>query len=159
MSQDSPFLFSVALPDLAATAALGARIASGLAIGDVVALGGDLGAGKSTLARTILNALGFTGAIPSPTFTLVQTYETERLIVRHYDLYRLENPREILELGLDEGLEDGAALIEWPERAGTLLPEDRLTVSLTMPDAQARLADLSGPARWAPLFQDLTRGF
>lgn len=141
--------------DLADTAALGAAIAAGLGIGDTVALAGDLGAGKTTLARAILTSLGLSGPMPSPTFTLVQTYEAPRLVVRHYDLYRLETPSEIAELGLEEALEEGAVLVEWPERAGGLLPEDALTVSLTMPDAQSRLAELTGPARWASLF----RGF
>jgi tRNA threonylcarbamoyladenosine biosynthesis protein TsaE len=152
MSLESPFALRLPLPDLAATAALGARLASGLEPGDLVALAGDLGAGKTTLARGILTELGITGPMPSPTFTLVQTYEAPRLIVRHYDLYRLEDPRELLELGLDEALEEGAVLVEWPERAGGLLPE-ALTVSLTMPDAVTRHAELSGPARWASVFR------
>lgn len=155
MNPDSPFTARLALPDLAATAALGARIAAALEPGDLVALKGDLGAGKTALARGILTALGLTGPMPSPTFTLVQTYEAPRLVVRHYDLYRLEDPREIAELGLDEALEDGAVLVEWPERAGGLLPDDALTVLLTMPDAQSRQADLTGPARWARLLRGL----
>jgi tRNA threonylcarbamoyladenosine biosynthesis protein TsaE len=154
-TESQPFTARLALRDLADTAALGAQIATGLQVGDLIALAGDLGAGKTTLARGILTALGLTGPMPSPTFTLVQTYEAPRLIVYHYDLYRLEDPREIAELGLDEALEDGAVLVEWPERAGGLLPEDALTVSLTMPDAQNRLAELTGPARWASHF----RGF
>jgi len=153
--ESQPFNARLALRNLADTAALGAAIAAGLQIGDLIALAGDLGAGKTTLARGILTALGLTGPMPSPTFTLVQTYEAPRLIVHHYDLYRLEDPREIAELGLDEALEDGAVLVEWPERAGGLLPEDVLSVSLTMPDAQNRLAELTGPARWASRF----RGF
>ena len=155
MSPESPFTARFALPDLAATAALGARLAVGLQPGDLVALAGDLGAGKTTLARGILTELGITGPMPSPTFTLVQTYEAARLVVRHYDLYRLEDPRELLELGLDEALEEGAVLVEWPERAGGLLPDDALTVSLTMSDAQLRQAELTGPARWESIF----RGF
>jgi tRNA threonylcarbamoyladenosine biosynthesis protein TsaE len=154
-TESQPFNARFALRNLADTAALGAQLAAGLQVGDLIALAGDLGAGKTTLARGILTALGLSGPMPSPTFTLVQTYEAPRLIVYHYDLYRLEDPREIAELGLDEALEDGAVLVEWPERAGGLLPEDALTVSLTMPDAQNRLAELTGPARWASHF----RGF
>ena len=158
MNTDSPpFTARLALSNLADTAALGAAIAAGLAVGDVVALAGDLGAGKTTLARAILTALGLTGPMPSPTFTLVQTYEAPRLAVHHYDLYRLEDPREIAELGLEEALEEGAILIEWPERASAVLPEDTLNVSLTMPDAQLRLAELTGPARWASHFRGLPR--
>jgi tRNA threonylcarbamoyl adenosine modification protein YjeE len=142
------------LADLADTAALGGRIAAALGRGDAVALGGDLGTGKTTLARAILTALGVTEKMPSPTFTLVQSYETPRLAVHHYDLYRIEDPRELTELGLDDALDIGAALIEWPERAGGRLPDDILYVSLTMIDVQSRSADVSGPARWARAFQD-----
>ena len=150
MTTDSTrFTTRLTLNSLAATAQLGAAIAAGLEVGDVVALAGDLGAGKTTLARAILTALGLSGPMPSPTFTLVQTYEAARLPVRHYDLYRLEDPRELAELGLDEALEDGAALVEWPERSGGLLPDDSLTIALTMSDAQTRVADIAGPARWA----------
>ena len=139
------------LADLAATEALGARIAAGLAIGDAVALQGDLGAGKTTLARAILRALGVTENVPSPTFTLVQTYDTPGLAVRHYDLYRILNPRDIDELGLEEALEEGAVLIEWPERAGDRLPGEALHVVLTATGPGSRRADVAGPARWASL--------
>lgn len=138
------------LPGLGATSALGARIAAVLKVGDAVALAGDLGAGKTTLARAILSGLGVTETVPSPTFTLVQTYDTPHLSISHYDLYRLKSPRELDELGLDEALEHGAALIEWPERAESRLPPDRLTVELHA-DGNERHAGLSGPARWREL--------
>ena len=93
-----------------------------------------------------------TESVPSPTFTLVQTYETPRLAVRHYDLYRIRNPREIDELGLDEALEEGAVLIEWPENAGDGQPGDALHVVLTTTGPQARRADIAGPVRWASHF-------
>ena len=141
----------ISLADLAVTEALGARIAAGLCIGDTVALRGDLGAGKTTLARAILRTLGVAENVPSPTFTLVQTYETPGLAVRHYDLYRIQNPRELDELGLDEALEEGAVLIEWPENAGNRLPADALHVVLSTTGQQSRRADIAGPARWAPL--------
>lgn len=150
MSKDSQaFERQVELPDATATTALGARIAAGLAPGDAVALEGDLGAGKTTLARAILRALGVTEEVPSPTFTLVQQYDTKRLSVRHYDLYRIANAAEIGELGLDEALDDGAALIEWPERAGGRLPADMLHVALTISGPVSRKAHLRGPAKWA----------
>jgi len=150
MSKDSQaFERQVELPDATATVALGARIAAGLAPGDAVALEGDLGAGKTTLARAILRALGVTEEVPSPTFTLVQQYDTERLSVRHYDLYRVASAAEIGELGLDEALDDGAALIEWPERAGERLPADALHVALTISGPVSRKAHLRGPAKWA----------
>lgn len=156
MNTDSlRFSTRLMLASLDDTAALGARIAAHLRKGDAVALGGDLGAGKTTLARAILRALGVREGIPSPTFTLVQSYQT-RLPVHHYDLYRIEDEREIDELGLSEALEDGAALIEWPERAGDRLPDDVLYLSLTMMDVQSRLAEISGPERWASAFQDFT---
>ncbi|MDE2135470.1 MAG: tRNA (adenosine(37)-N6)-threonylcarbamoyltransferase complex ATPase subunit type 1 TsaE [Alphaproteobacteria bacterium] len=145
---------SVLLAGLAATEALGARIAAGLRAGDAVALKGDLGAGKTTLARAILRALGVAESVPSPTFTLVQTYETPCLVVCHYDLYRISNPREVDELGLEDALEDGVALVEWPENAGNRLPHDALTIVLTATGAESRRADVAGPARWAPFLSD-----
>ncbi len=155
MNSESPgFSARLRLSDLAATAALGARIAAALRPGDLIALGGDLGAGKTTLARSILSALGVTETMPSPTFTLVQRYDTSRLTVHHYDLYRIEDPRELDELGLEEALDQGAVLIEWPERAGGRLPEPSLTVTLTMIDAQSRGAELSGQARWDSVCTD-----
>lgn len=143
------FRMTVALPDLAATAALGAAIAGQLVRGDAVLLSGDLGSGKTTLARAILTALGVDETVPSPTFTLVQAYETQRFAVSHYDLYRLKRASELDELGLDEALEDGAALIEWPERAQDRLPPDALRVHL-LADRE-RHATLTGPARWRSL--------
>jgi tRNA threonylcarbamoyl adenosine modification protein YjeE len=139
----------VVLPDLEATARLGAAIAAALRSGDTVLLKGDLGSGKTTLARAVLSALGVSEAVPSPTFTLVQGYDTPRLPVSHFDLYRLKRASELDELGLDEILEDGAALIEWPERAQGRLPADALLVELsTNEDRRARL---EGPARWQAL--------
>jgi tRNA threonylcarbamoyladenosine biosynthesis protein TsaE len=110
----------VELPDLAAMEALGRRIAGQLRPGDVVALSGGLGAGKTTLARAIVGALGYGGEVPSPTFTIVETYDPPavRLPLVHADFYRLESRREVEELGLDD-YRDGAVLIaEWPENAG-----------------------------------------
>ncbi|HJW40677.1 MAG TPA: tRNA (adenosine(37)-N6)-threonylcarbamoyltransferase complex ATPase subunit type 1 TsaE [Rhizomicrobium sp.] len=148
MPKDSPrFERTLTLHGLEATADLGARIAAALKVGDAVALEGDLGSGKTTLARAILHALGVTEDVPSPTFTLVQYYETPKLNVRHYDLYRIVNPAEVEELGLEEALDDGAALIEWPERALPWLPVDRLHVKLSL-KGNARQAAVSGPSRW-----------
>jgi tRNA threonylcarbamoyladenosine biosynthesis protein TsaE len=143
------FRMTVALPDLAATAALGAAIAARLVPGDAVLLKGDLGSGKTTLARAILAALGVSENVPSPTFTLVQAYDTPGLLVSHYDLYRLKRESELEELGLDEALDQGAALIEWPERAASRLPPDALTAALDTD--RERRAVLEGPARWKDL--------
>jgi tRNA threonylcarbamoyl adenosine modification protein YjeE len=156
MTKDpQPFARRIALPDPAATVALGGRIAAGLADGDAVALEGDLGAGKTTLARAILRALGVTEDVPSPTFTLVQIYETPRLTVRHYDLYRIENASEMDELGLDDALVEGAALIEWPERGEGRLPSDMLHIALAASGPDARMATINGPAKWAKVFEDV----
>src|ERR1700744_1193506 len=106
------FRITVGLPDLAATMALGARIAAALKAGDTVTLAGDLGAGKTTLARAILRALGVDESVPSPTFTLVQTYRAGGMSVSHYDLYRLKHIREMEELGFDDALAQGAVLVE-----------------------------------------------
>ncbi len=142
------FRAETALPDLVATAALAGRIAPLLRPGDAVALWGGLGAGKTTLAREILRALGVSEDVPSPTFTLVQTYETPRLTVAHYDLYRLKSPRELDELGFRDALEDGAALVEWPERAPDYLPDETLHLRLSL-DGDARRVRITGPQRWA----------
>jgi tRNA threonylcarbamoyladenosine biosynthesis protein TsaE len=139
---------SIELKDQAATEDLGARIASGLGRGDAVLLSGELGAGKTALARAILRARGVTEHVPSPSFTLVQGYETPGLSIRHFDLYRIEEERELEELGLDEAVEDGAVLIEWPERAPRRLPAEALHVELRVLGEDARSARLSGPARW-----------
>jgi tRNA threonylcarbamoyl adenosine modification protein YjeE len=140
------FRRSFRLTGLAETDALAARIAAGLRTGDCVALKGDLGAGKTTLARAILRALGVEENVPSPTFTLVQSYETARGPVFHFDLYRVEDARELEELGFDEALDSGIVLVEWPERATGRLPET-LTVDLkTDPE---RTASVSGDERWA----------
>ena len=137
------------LPDLDATARLGAGIAAGLRPGVAIALWGDLGSGKTTLARAILRAMGVTEDVPSPTFTLVQSYDTQPPVA-HYDLYRLKNSREMAELGFDDALAEGAALVEWPERAPEILPPDALHVRLSLQDG-ARLARLTGPSEWESL--------
>jgi len=145
---------TITLKDEAATAALGAAIARGLKAGDAVLLEGELGAGKTTLARGILRALGVAEHVPSPTFTLVQAYETGGLTVRHFDLYRVTNPRELDELGLEDALADGAVLLEWPERAAARMPKDALEIHLTA-RGDAREARISGPARWQGLLHGL----
>ena len=142
----------VTLADETATADLGARIARLLEPGDAVLLKGDLGAGKTTLARAILRALGVEGHVPSPTFTLVQTYQPRDLTVFHYDLYRIEDARELAELGLDDALDDGALLVEWPEKGfPARLATGALTVMLTQTGPTAREARIAGPGRWQGL--------
>jgi tRNA threonylcarbamoyladenosine biosynthesis protein TsaE len=134
--------------------AIGARLASVLRPGDVVALSGELGAGKTTLARAILEGLGHIGEVPSPTFTLVQTYPDLAVPVAHADLYRLDNPAEAEALGLDDWLLDGALLIEWPERLGAVVWSAALWLRLEGAGTAARrLTSQAGPAwegRWPP---------
>lgn len=127
------------LPDEAATARLGADLAAILVPGDVVALAGDLGAGKSTLARAIVRALVADPAleVPSPTFTLLQSYDTPRGQVVHADLYRLDDAAELAEIGWDDFGGDPIVLIEWPERAGESLPAERFQVTLALPAGAA----------------------
>lgn len=113
----------VDLPDLGRVTALGSRIASRLQIGDVVALSGPLGAGKTTLARAIVAASGHAGEVPSPTFTILETYPDCRPPLVHADFYRLDHPRDAAELGLDDYRQDAALIAEWPERAGGFADE------------------------------------
>lgn len=138
------------LRDEAATARLGARVADALRPGEAVCLTGPLGAGKSTLARALVRALTKPDEdVPSPTFTLVQFYEGPRLAVAHFDLYRLSSPDEAYEIGLDEALEDGAAVIEWPERLEGRLPPDRLDIAFeTTDEAEARRVTLTPHGAW-----------
>lgn len=139
---------TVALADEAATAGLAARLAPLLRRGDVVALAGDLGAGKTSFARALLRALGHRGEVPSPTFTLVQVYELPCGPVWHVDLYRLAAPDEALELGIEEAFAEAITLIEWPERLGALLPADRLDIALEFAGGDARRATISAGDSW-----------
>ena len=138
---------TVFLANQAETLALGARLAGILQPGDIVALTGDLGAGKTTLARGCIMAKTGAQEVPSPTYTLVQTYDAKDMEIWHCDLYRLENPNDAYELGLIDAFEDMTCLIEWPERLGTLLPEDRLTIHISFSD-EGRMAALTGGPSW-----------
>lgn len=152
----SPSIFEIALAAPAATAALAAQLAAVLRPGDIIALHGDLGAGKSTLARGLLHALGWPGDVPSPTYTLVQPYDPPDLPfpVWHVDLYRLESPAEADALGLFET--DAALIIEWPERLGGRLPAEALHLTLSGNGDDVRtLTWDAAPAwegRWPPPF-------
>ena len=131
-----------------ATEAWGARLAPLLRVGDFVALHGDLGAGKTTLARGILRGLGFEGEVASPTFPIVIPYEGLRVPAWHVDLYRIEDPAELEELALDEGRGEAALLVEWPERLGALMPPDALCLTLTRRGAGSRGLTAQVPAAW-----------
>lgn len=132
-----------------ATETLGRGLAARLRAGDVVALFGDLGAGKTTLARGILAGLGHGGEVASPTFPIVIPYETPGLPVWHVDLYRIEDPAEIEELALDEALQDGALILEWPERMGHALWPHSLRLTLRREGAGARILTAEVPPAWA----------
>lgn len=143
-----------ALPDLAAVEAYGAAIAARVRAGDVVALSGGLGAGKTTLARAILAALGHAGEVPSPTFTIIETYAAPplRVAVVHADFYRLQHPDERYEIGLDDYREGAVLLAEWPDHAGGFEHEPGcLSIRLELvgeSGAGGRIAIAHGGADW-----------
>lgn len=153
----SDLLASVSLPSLEATEALAARLAPLLKTRDFLALTGPLGAGKTSFARALLRALGVTGEIPSPTFTLVQTYDTSSLSVAHFDLYRLKGPEDLEELGWDDACADCLVLAEWPERAGSLVPRAALTLAFDVV-GEGRVVRLSGPAVWGARLEPVIKG-
>lgn len=136
------------LPDEAATERIGAELAALLQAGDVVTLSGPLGVGKTALARAILHTAGVEGEVPSPTFAIVQPYDELALPIWHCDLYRIEDPSELEELGLDTVLDDGALLIEWPERAGEAAWSQALRLSLGFAADGARFLTAQVPAAW-----------
>jgi tRNA threonylcarbamoyladenosine biosynthesis protein TsaE len=134
--------------------AVAGRLAAALRPGDVVALSGELGAGKTTFARGVLRGLGWTGEVPSPSFTLVQTYPTDPPLW-HVDLYRLDSAAEADALGLDDAWDSAVVVIEWPERLGDRLPADALRLRLDgAGDATRRLTWATPPSwegRWPPV--------
>src|SRR5438128_770438 len=141
------------LPDEAATATFAARIAALARAGDVIALKGELGAGKTSFARAFIRARGGVEAVPSPTFTLVQVYELGGTPVWHIDGYRLRDPEEAWELGIEDAFRGGISLIEWPERLGPLVPARRLEITLAQgATPAARRAAIDYPAEWAARF-------
>ena len=124
---------TIELAGLKATLQLAQSLARVAKPGDVIALMGDLGAGKTEFARAFIRALTDPDEdVPSPTFTLVQTYQGDGPEIWHFDLYRLQNPEEIFELGIEEALTEAISLIEWPEHMGTYIPRDRLEVRLSV---------------------------
>lgn len=135
------------LEDEAATAALGAALARQAEAGDVITLSGPLGVGKTALARGVLAALGHEGDVPSPSFAIVQPYEELDPPVWHVDLYRIEDPSELDELGLDAA-SDAVLIVEWPERAGEGAFSEALRLTLDFADGGARCLTGEVPASW-----------
>jgi tRNA threonylcarbamoyl adenosine modification protein YjeE len=150
----------LSLPDPAATDALAGRLAAHLAPGDTLLMSGAIGAGKSHLARTLIQTLaplwgGVAEEVPSPTFTLVQTYGTPQGEIWHADLYRLSGPADIDDLGLTEAFGTALCLVEWPDRLGLLAPVDALSILLE-PEGEGRAATLTASdPRWLPVLTDL----
>ena len=135
------------LKDEAATLAIGAQLAALLQPGDVVTMTGDLGAGKTTFVRGLLQALGHDGEVPSPSFAIVQPYEELAPPVWHADLYRVEDRSELAELGLDS-LADSVLIVEWPERAGAGAWPEALRLSLEITGPSRRRLTAEVPAAW-----------
>ncbi len=140
----------LALPDLGATARFGAAIAAELRPGDVVALSGGLGAGKTTLARAIIAALGHGGEVLSPSFAIIETYDSPplRLPLVHADFYRLNRPDEVEELGLDDYRSDAALLAEWPENAGGFAHEPGCLAITLESSESGRIAIVKAGQDW-----------
>lgn len=147
----------VPIVDEAATEALAARIAGISGAGDLIALYGTLGVGKTVFARAFIRArAGADEEVPSPTFTLVQPYDCAPVPIYHFDLYRLNQPDEILELGFEDALADGTVLVEWPERLGPYMPNDRLDIEITQGTREnARTIRLTGHGYWLARVSDV----
>lgn len=139
------------------TAELGKALAARINVGDILALEGSLGTGKTVLARGFIRSIcGADTIVPSPTFTLVQIYEGPAFPIWHCDLYRLENPEDALELGLEEGFADAVTLIEWAERLGPALPERRLRIAFgEIAVDEARSITLMGDQSWSGRLSEL----
>lgn len=141
---------ALVLDDEAASHKLGARLAALVRLGDVVTLSGPLGAGKTSIARGLLAALGLQSEAPSPSFAIVQPYDPPevRLPVRHVDLYRLEDARELAELGLEDDAGDAVLLVEWPERASAGYWPHALALTIEPLPGGARALTATAPAAW-----------
>src|SRR6202163_3952582 len=158
MATTSGASFSAVLPDEQATRRLAIDVANALKPGDLVTLSGDLGAGKTTFARALIRYLADDEAteVPSPPFTLMQSYDLPRFQVVHVDLYRTSGVAELAELGFDELPEGAVVLLEWPDRAGNRLPPDRLDITLTLAPKlklEFRHARVTGLGVFAPRVQ------
>jgi tRNA threonylcarbamoyladenosine biosynthesis protein TsaE len=157
----SQSVVTLRLADENATTRLAATLVRVARVGDVLALRGPLGAGKTTFARAFINARrryhgGELEEVPSPTFTLVQTYEFADAMVFHFDLFRIMTSSEAFELGIEDAMAEGIVLIEWPERLGTLLPHERLDIALAPGVSEnARQVTLTGFGAWRERLNEL----
>lgn len=147
-------LLQVPLPDPEATDALARRLAPRLRAADVLLLEGQIGAGKTHFARALIHALGVHEDVPSPTFTLVQTYEAPDFDIWHADLYRLTHPDEAHELGLTEAFETALCLVEWPEKLGKDAPDSALTLRFSI-QGEGRTAEILGSDAWEERLADV----
>ena len=141
------YLTQISLLNEAATLRLGAALAKHVHLGDTLALRGNLGAGKTTLARGLISALSGESEVPSPTYTLVQTYETPKGELWHGDMYRLERPEDCIELGLEDAFLDCICVIEWPDKLGDFLPGASIDITILF-DGAGRLACIKGAREW-----------
>jgi len=148
------------LQNVGATQRLAAALADICTVGDIIALHGDLGAGKTSFARYFVHAMGIEEEVPSPTFTLVQTYPLSNHsaeAIWHFDLYRIGNPAEAYELDIEDAFNTGISLIEWPENLGELMPEQHLEIKLEFAvDEGARTATLEVPRNWVERMAPVT---
>ncbi len=155
----APVLASFEIPSADATAAIAAALAPLLGPGDVLLLDGDVGAGKTHFARALIQArqaaAGQVEDVPSPTYTLVQSYSAGPVEIWHADLYRLTGPQDVFELGLADAFEDAICLVEWPDRLESLAPETALTLhfAMTATPGKRRIACRGNAARWAPVLK------
>lgn len=158
---DVPFSAAVKISTEDEMTALGQRLAMALRPGDTILLRGPIGAGKTHLARSIiqarLTAAGLFEDVPSPTYTLVQVYYDGETEIWHADLYRLTSPQEVSELGLEEAFETSIVLVEWPDRLGQDAPEDALNAEFTVMGSERRIQLTSKSSKWARIADALSK--
>jgi tRNA threonylcarbamoyladenosine biosynthesis protein TsaE len=131
-----------------------------LQAGDLIELRGDLGSGKTTLARSIIRKLSGNEAteVTSPTFNIVHLYEAPIFTIWHFDLYRIKHCEELIEIGIDEALSDGLSIIEWPDIAEKILPQEKLVINLSCGKDDERMLSLEGYGKWLKLIRKITNG-
>jgi len=144
------------LPDLNAVQRFAQVLAPLIQQGDVIELKGTIGVGKTTFARALIRALGGKEEVPSPTFTLVQTYHLDRLKVWHFDLFRLKHPIDVYELGIEEAMSEGLSLIEWPEKMAPYASQHRVEITFSFHIGETRKARLKAHGHWCTRLSHLS---